>query len=94
MEGQDPSCLSGNLQSSPGVGGQGALCLRIRRAGTVGVPVMLSQSFTLLEKLHCRVLNLQNTRSPLFRGERKPCHFNMGFKLDPLWNSPGKCGEE
>lgn len=45
-------------------------------------------------KLHCRVLNLKNTCSPLFRGKRKPCHFNMGFKLDPLWNSPGKCGEE
>lgn len=40
-------------------------------------------------KLHCRVLNLKNTCSPLFSGERKPCHFNMGFKLDPLWNSPG-----
>lgn len=32
----------------------------------MGVPVVLSQSFG---KLHCRVLNLQNTCSPLFRGK-------------------------
>lgn len=34
-------------------------------------------------KLHFRVLNLQNADSPLFRGEREPCRFNLGFKPNP-----------
>lgn len=59
-----------------------------------GSPSGAKPVFHPFGKLQCRVLNLQNTHSPLFRVKRKPCHFNMGFKLDPLWNSPGKCGEE
>lgn len=34
-------------------------------------------------KLHFWVLNLQNTDSPRFRGEREPCRFNLGFKPIP-----------
>lgn len=44
----------------------------------MGVPV-----FHPPGKLHFRVLNLQNADSPLFRGEREPCRFNLGFKPNP-----------
>lgn len=33
--------------------------------------------------LHSRVLSLQNTDSPLLRGEREHCPFNVGFKPIP-----------
>lgn len=46
-----------------------------------GSPTGAKPAFYPPGKLHFRVFSLQNTDSPLFRGEREPCRFNLRFKL-------------